>query len=137
MPKRYKAMVLSCIDPRFQSIVYNHLNKKRLKGKYSSFVIAGGSIGVTSKKFKSWHKTFWENLFVSIKLHKINKLIVINHFDCSAAKIINGKKIFNLKNERKIHQVSFLIIKKIFKKKYPNLKIDLNIISLKKKIEKF
>lgn len=130
-------MVLSCIDPRFQSIVYNYLNKKKLKGKYSSFIIAGGSIGVTSKKFKSWHKTFWENLYTSIKLHKITQLIVINHYDCGAAKIVNKKKIFNLKNEKKIHQASFAEIKKIFKKKHPKLKIDLNIISLNKKLEKF
>ena len=28
MKNEYKAMVLSCIDPRFQPIVYNHLKKK-------------------------------------------------------------------------------------------------------------
>ena len=50
--KKYKAMVLSCIDPRFQSKVFNYLKKKKLTGKYSSFTIAGGGIGVTAKKFK-------------------------------------------------------------------------------------
>ena len=67
-------MVLSCIDPRFQSIVYNYLKKKRLNGKYSSFTIAGSAIGVTAPKFRKWHKTFWDNLETSIKLHKIKKL---------------------------------------------------------------
>ena len=28
MKKKFKALVLSCIDPRFQSIVYNFLKKK-------------------------------------------------------------------------------------------------------------
>jgi len=51
--KKYKAMVLSCIDPRFQSKVFNYLKKKKLTGKYSSFTIAGGGIGVTAKKFKN------------------------------------------------------------------------------------
>ena len=37
---------------------------------------------------------------------KIKKLIVINHYDCGAAKIINGKKIFNYVNESKIHRKS-------------------------------
>ena len=100
-------MVLSCIDPRFQPIVYNYLSKKKLKGKYSSFTIAGASIGVTEIKFKSWHKSFWDNIKTSIKLHKIKKLIVINHRDCGAAKIINGKKQFNRINETKIHKSSF------------------------------
>ena len=80
-------MVLSCIDPRFQNIVHNHLQKKKLIGKYSAFTIAGAAVGVTHNKFKQWHKTFYDNLGTSIKLHKIEKLIVINHKDCGAAKI--------------------------------------------------
>ena len=128
-------MVLSCIDPRFQPVIYNYLKKKKLNGKYSSFTIAGSAIGVTANKFKKWHKTFWDNMDTSIKLNKIKKLIVINHRDCGAAKIINGKKIFNKLNETKIHKVSLFKIKKLFKKKYPKLSIDLKIISLNKKVE--
>ena len=81
MSKKYEAMVLSCMDPRFQKPVHQHLKNKKLTGKFSAFTIAGGSIGVTNNKFKKWHSTFWENLETSINLHKINKLIVINHED--------------------------------------------------------
>ena len=128
-------MVLSCIDPRFQPIVYNYLKKKKLNGKYSAFTIAGSAIGVTASKFKKWHQTFWDNIDTSIKLHNIKKLIVINHCDCGAAKIINGQKEFNTINEKKIHKASFLKLKKIFKRKYPKLNIEFKIISLNKKIE--
>ena len=137
MKSNYKAMVLSCIDPRFQPIVYNYLKRKKLNGKYSSFTIAGASLGVTATKFKRWHKTFWDNIDTSIKLHQIKKLIVINHRDCGAAKIINGNKEFSRINETKIHKDSFKKIKKIFKKKYPKLSIELNIISLNGRIEKY
>ena len=137
MKKKYEAMVLSCIDPRFQPIVFNYLKKKNLIGKYSLFSIAGSAIGVTANKFKKWHKVFWENLETSIKLHKIKKLIVINHRDCGAAKILNGKKFINELNEVKTHKISFLKIKKLFKKKHPKLKIETVLISLNKKVEKF
>ena len=137
MKSNYKAMVLSCIDPRFQPIVYNYLKRKKLKGKYSSFTMAGSSIGVTATKFKRWHKTFWDNIDTSIKLHQIKKLIVINHRDCGAAKIVNGNKIFDKSNETKIHKASFVEIRKKFKKKYPKLKIELKLVSLNKKIENF
>ena len=130
-------MVLSCIDPRFQPIIYNYLKKKRLNGKYSSFTIAGSAIGVTANKFKKWHKTFWDNLDTSIKLHKIKKLIIINHRDCGAAKIINGNKNLNKFNEYKIHKASLMKIKRLFKKRYPNLSIELKIISLNNKVENF
>tara|TARA_Y200000002_G_scaffold237977_1_gene196616 strand:- start:24 stop:440 length:417 start_codon:yes stop_codon:yes gene_type:complete len=137
MKNEYKAMVLSCIDPRFQPIVYNHLKKKRLVGKYSSFTIAGSAIGVTASKFKKWHNVFWDNFDTSVKLHNINKLIVINHRDCGVAKIINGKKEFSKINEMEVHKNSFKKIKKIFRQKYPKLKIELKIISLNRKVETF
>ena len=137
MKPNYKAMVLSCIDPRFQPIIYSYLKKKKLIGKYSSFTIAGSAIGVTANKFKRWHKTFWDNFDTSIKFHNIKKLIVINHRDCGAAKIINGKKEFSRINETKVHKNSFYKIKKLFKKKYPKLSIELKIISLNSKVETY
>ena len=129
--KKYKAMVLSCIDPRFQPKVYRYLKSKNLTGKYSSFTIAGAAIGVTATKFKKWHSTFFDNLTTSINLHKINRLIVINHEDCGAAKIVNGKKKFNSTIENKIHKDSFEKIKKVLTKKYPYLKVNFKILSLK------
>ena len=130
-------MVLSCIDPRFQHLVHNHLKKKKLIGKFSAFTIAGAAIGVTHHKFKQWHKTFYDNLETSIQLHRIEKIIVINHKDCGVAKIINGKKEFSPINEKKIHKDSFSEIKKQIKKRFPKLKVELNLISLDSKITKF
>ena len=66
---------------------FKYLKTKKLTGKYSSFTIAGGSIGVTHKKFKKWHSTFWDNLATSIKLHNISNL---NHNDCGV-KIVTKK----------------------------------------------
>ena len=126
--KKCEAMVLSCIDPRFQSKVYNYLKKNKLSGKYSSFTIAGAGIGVTHKKFKKWHSTFWDNLSTSIKLHGINTLIVINHRDCGAAKIANTKKVFNSVTENKIHRQSFNIIKKNLKKRFSYMKVKFKIL---------
>ena len=128
---KYEAMVLSCMDPRFQPKVFKYLKAKKLTGKYSSFTIAGAAIGVTHKKFKKWHSTFIDNLSTSIKLHKIKKIIVINHKDCGAAKIVNGKKKFNSIVENKIHRESFKKIKKVLNNRFPTLKINFKILSLK------
>ena len=126
----YKAMVLSCIDPRFQSKVFSYLKNKKLIGKYSSFTIAGAGIGVTHNKFKKWHSTFWDNLNTSIKLHKITKLIVINHTDCGAAKIANKEKKFNLSIENKMHKESFKRIQIKLKKRHPKLQVKFKILTL-------
>ena len=137
MKSKFKAMVLSCMDPRFQHLVHNHLKKKKLTGTYSAFTIAGAAVGVTHNKFKKWHKTFYDNLRTSIQLHKIEKLIVINHKDCGAAKIVNQKIKFNTFEEIKIHVESFIKIKKTIKKKFPKLKIEFYLMSLDKKVKKF
>jgi len=137
MKSKYKAMVLSCMDPRFQHLVHSFLKKKKLTGKYSAFTIAGAAVGVTHSNFKKWHNTFYDNLATSIQLHKIEKLIVINHKDCGAAKIVNEKKEFNPENEKNIHQNSFSKLKKEIKKRFPKLKVELNLIDLDSKVIKF
>lgn len=137
MSKKFKAMVLSCMDPRFQPKIFNYLKKRKLSGQYSAFTIAGAAVGVTHSKFKKWHNVFFENLSASIQLHKIDKLIVINHQDCGAAKIANSKKEFNNKVETDIHKVSFKKLKSSLRKKFPKLKIEFNVMALNNSIKKF
>ena len=120
-------MVLSCIDPRFQTPVYKFLKKKNLSEKYSSFTIAGAAVGVTHIKFKKWHKAFLDNLSTSIKLHGITRLIVVNHEDCGAIKVAEGKKNYK---EELIHKSSFRKLKKIVMKKFPKLKLEFHIMKL-------
>ena len=131
--KKFKAMVLTCMDPRFQPLVYEYLKKRKLNGKYSSFTIAGGAVGVTHKKFKRWHLAFIENLATSIKIHKIKKLIVINHKDCGAAKIAEPKE-FRV-DEVKIHKSAFEKLKVVLKRKFPKIKLEFKLMSLNKKIQ--
>jgi carbonic anhydrase len=137
MSKKFKAMVLSCMDPRFQPKIFNYLKKRKLSGQYSAFTIAGAAVGVTHSKFKKWHRVFFENLSASIQLHKIDKLIVINHQDCGAAKIANSKKEFNNKVETDIHKASFKKLKSSLRKKFPKLKIEFNVMALNNSIKKF
>ena len=136
MDNKFKAMVLSCMDPRFQPKVFNYLKKRRLIGQYSAFTIAGAAVGITHNKFKKWHNTFLDNLLTSIQLHKINKLIVINHQDCGAAKIVNSKKEFDKDIEEEIHKNSFKKLKKILKKKFPKLHSEFYFMTLKDSIKK-
>ena len=59
MKSKYKAMVLSCMDPRFQLPVFKFMKKKNLIGKHSSFTIAGSAVGVTHSKFKKMASVFF------------------------------------------------------------------------------
>jgi len=134
----YEAMVLSCIDPRFQDLVNKQQAIDGLSGKYSAFTIAGASIGVVAPAFKAWHATFWENLGASIGLHNIKKVIVVNHRDCGAAKIAYGDAMVATPAvETETHKQALMEFRRQLKEKFPALGAQLGLMSLDGKLELF
>ena len=81
----YGALVLSCIDPRFQKPVYRYLKERGLSGNYSQMSIAGAGIAAVAPRFEAWHAAVWGNIAISLSLHRFPKVILIQHQDCGAA----------------------------------------------------
>ena len=135
---KYEAMVLSCIDPRFQNLINKRKNDAGLAEKYSLFAIAGSSIGVVAPAFKNWHETFWENLAASKQLHGINRVIVINHRNCGAAEIAFGSEaVATREKETATHKGALLEFKKQLAVRQPTLTADLGLMDLNGKVEHF
>ena len=134
----YEAMVLSCIDPRFQKPVADYMARRKLTGKYSQFVIAGAAIGVVAEPFKDWHKAFWDNLGASIQLHNIKSVIAIDHRDCGAAKIAYGDAaVGNRDTETGTHRTALAEFRKQANQKQPNLKVETMLMGLDGKVDTF
>jgi carbonic anhydrase len=134
----YEAMVLSCIDPRFPEPMLNYMKGRGMLGKYSQFVIAGASIGVVAPVFKDWHKAFWDNLGASIELHKIPKVIAINHRDCGAAEIAYGEaKVANPQVETETHRAALVEFRKQVNERQPKLAVEIGLMALDGKVEEF
>lgn len=128
---KYEAMVLACIDPRFQELVSKYTAGRHLTGQYSQFTIAGASIGVVAPAFKDWHKTFWDNLGASIQLHSIDKVIVINHRDCGAAKIAYGEAaVADPAAETKTHREALAEFRKQLAERHPKLGVETGLMAL-------
>src|SRR5690606_13806345 len=83
----YEAMLLGCIDPRLHEPMDRYTERRKLTGKFSQFMIAGAAIGVVAAPFKDWHKAYWDNVKASVQLHRIKRVIAINHRDCGAAEM--------------------------------------------------
>lgn len=102
-PAPYKAMLLSCVDPRTQAPIADWMNQtvaeshtRSLLGLYSQFTIAGAAVGVIAPAFpKAWGETFWDNFGASIELHRIENLIVVDHSNCGALGIAYGRDILD------------------------------------------
>lgn len=135
----YDAMVLSCIDPRLVDQVQYYMdvvNKQRCR--YSQFVIAGAAIGVMAPKFSAWHAAFWDNLATSISLHKIRRVIAINHRDCGAAKLAYGENsIADPATETATHKQVLMAFRKEVNRRHPDLEVVAGLMALDGNMELF
>jgi carbonic anhydrase len=80
------ALILTCIDFRFPHQIVDYMDSLRSPGKpritYDHVILAGASLGVFSGVFPQWGAMFWDHLAVSIKLHNIKQVYLIDHCDC-------------------------------------------------------
>jgi carbonic anhydrase len=134
----YQAMLLSCIDPRMVAPVYKYMDQRGLTGQYSQFVIAGAAIAVVAPKFKSWRPAFWDNLATSVQLHRITKLIVIDHRDCGAARIAYGaSSIADPQIETETHRKALAEFRRAAGKRQPKLTIETGLMALDGSLQMF
>jgi carbonic anhydrase len=133
---KYEAMILSCIDPRFQEPVCKFAAERHLTGKYSHFVVAGAAVGVVAPKFASWHQTFWDNLAATIDLHSINRVIVINHRECGAAEIAYGRDaVVPIEAETRTHRRVLAEFREQLKKRQSKLGVETGLMEIGGKYE--
>jgi carbonic anhydrase len=127
----YEAMVVGCIDPRLQEPVRLYTAGRGLTGNYSQFVIAGAAIGVVAEPFKDWHKAFWDNLGTSVQLHRIKRVIAINHRDCGAAKIAYGEAAVSKRDqETETHRKALAEFRSQVAAKHPALTVETGLMGL-------
>jgi carbonic anhydrase len=135
---KYDAMLLTCIDPRFPEPTIRYMERRHLTGQYSQFTFAGAAIGVVAPTFKDWEKTFWDNLAATIELHKVDRVIAMNHRDCGAAEIAYGKdKVANPRIETETHKAALLEFRKQVGNRQPKLAVETGLMALNGKVEMF
>ncbi len=133
-----EAMVLGCIDPRVQDPVFQYMSRRKLTGKYSQFVIAGAAVGVVAPNFKEWQKAFWDNLGVTIELHRIARIVAINHRDCGAAKLAYGEAAVAQRDaETETHRKALDEFRKQVGERHPTLAVETGLMALDGWIEMF
>jgi carbonic anhydrase len=127
----YEALLLSCIDPRMVVPVFKYMEGRGLSGAYSQFVIAGAGAAVVAAKFKAWRPAFWDNLAVSYELHRINRVIVIDHRDCGAVRLAYGAaSIATPEVETKTHRMILAEFREALAKRHPQLKAETGLMAL-------
>jgi hypothetical protein len=132
-----EALLLSCMDYRLVNETEAYMSGRGLKDKYDHVILAGASLGATTDKFPHWGATFWDHLdVVAIKLHNIHKVIVLDHRDCGAYKLILGADaVKDAATERATHAKVLKEFAGKVSAKYPDLDVELLLIGLDGKVE--
>jgi carbonic anhydrase len=128
--KNARAMVLSCMDFRFINDKINFLNNMGYKDDYDKFVLAGSSLGYNQSEFPEWGKSFDKHIELAIDLHNITEIIVLDHMDCGAYKILYDNQSMSNEEEYKLHQKNLNLCKNLIRKKFPSLKVTILLINI-------
>jgi len=130
------ALLLSCMDFRLMDDIERYMSGRGLRDKYDHVVLAGASLGAITDKYPAWNKTFWEHLDIAIKLHNIHTVIVMDHRDCGAYKVILGAEhAKDPKVEKDTHAAHLKKLKGLINEKYPKLKVETLLMALDGKVE--
>ena len=132
-----EALLLNCMDYRLTGATTRYMADRQMAGKYDQVVIAGASLGAKNDKFPDWGRTFWQHVQIAIDLHRIRKIIVLDHRDCGAYKAILGKDLAaHPQEELAVHAAQMRSLRSEIAKRHPELSVALLLMALDGKVEK-
>lgn len=130
------ALLLSCMDFRLMDDIERYMSGRGMQNKYDHVVLAGASLGAITDKYPAWNQTFWEHLDIAIKLHNIHTVMVLDHRDCGAYKVILGAE--HAKDpgvEKDTHAAQLKKLSAMIHQKHPELKVETLLMALDGKVE--
>jgi carbonic anhydrase len=130
------SLLLSCMDYRLIDATGRYMSGQGLRDKYDHIILAGASLGALTEKYPAWNTTFWQHLDVAIQLHQIHKVLVMDHRDCGAYKVILGEDFSqNRAKETSIHTEKLKELRQQIHAKNPTLEVELLLMSLDGAVE--
>jgi carbonic anhydrase len=126
-----KALMLSCMDYRLDDDVVQFMNRLGLNGEYDHLVLAGASLGVVANDVPSWHKAFWDQLGLAVDLHGVEEVIIVDHRDCGAYKLMKGlESVSTPELEMATHTEVVGEFAVQLREKFPELKLSAYLMGL-------
>ena len=130
-------LLLSCIDYRLIDYTAQYMVGRGLRGNYDYVILAGASLGAITNKYPSWNKTFWDHVGLAIKLHSIRKVMVMDHRDCGAYKLILGENCCSPRDiETNVHRTQMQSLGKAIRRRHPGLEVELLLMDVNGVVEK-
>lgn len=126
-----EALLLTCMDYRLAHEVEDYMSRRGLKHKYDHMILAGASLGALNDKYAVWNDVFWAHLDLAVQLHEVHRLIVIDHRDCGAYKLVLGEAaVKDADTELKSHVKQLYALRSQVTAKHPHMEVELGLMAL-------
>ena len=123
-------LLLTCIDFRLIHYVGKEMVRRGHAGNYDQVILAGASLGANNKVMPGWGQTFWDHVGLAKDLHKIKKVIVMDHRYCGAYEKTLGQDVYTPARHKELHSVQLRELRKEIKDKHPGLVVELLLMDL-------
>lgn len=131
-----EALLLSCMDYRLIDDIVRYMDGRDLTNRYDHVILAGASLGALTSDFKDWNDTFWDHIKIASDLHHIKKVILLDHRDCGAYKVIlKADFAKDPKMETAVHGKYLRDLAGSVRKRYPQLETETLLMSLDGSVE--
>jgi len=130
------ALLLSCMDYRLMDDVERYMAGRKLRDRYDHIVLAGASLGALTDRYPAWSRTFWDHVEIARQLHQVHTVILLDHRDCGAYKVILGAEhAKDPATEREAHATQLRRLKAQIATKHPSLKVETLLMALDGSVE--
>ena len=124
-------LLLTCMDFRLVDDIETYMNARGLRDKYDHIVLAGASLGALNDRFPAWSEVFWQHLDLAIELHEVHRVMLLDHRDCGAYKMILGEaSVKDAETELKSHVKQLYAVRSAILAKHPHMEVEIGLMAL-------
>jgi len=123
-------LLLTCMDYRLVNETEAWMTGRGYRDNYDHIVLAGASLGAVTDVYPAWREAFWTHLDVAVKLHDIHTVVVLDHDDCGAYKVLLGEAAVEGGKAFPAHVAHLTKLRAEITAKHPHLKVELNVMAL-------
>ncbi len=130
-----EALLLTCMDFRLDNEVTAYMDARGLRDKYDHVILAGASLGAQNDKFPAWKDVFMTHIDLAVQLHEVHRIIILDHRDCGAYKLVLGEAaVKDPETELKSHVAQLYAVRSAILTKHPHMEVEIGLMALDGKV---
>lgn len=130
-----EALLLTCMDYRLDNEVTAYMDARGLRDKYDHVILAGASLGALNDKFPAWKDVFMTHIDLAVQLHEVHRVIILDHRDCGAYKLVLGEAaVKDPETELKSHVNQLYAVRSAILTKHPHMEVEIGLMGLDGKV---